>query len=158
VGLSDFDSNPHLVYYLGPRRLQPPRKAREGQIKPDCHRLPFSNFLEHRATSFLHVQKMFPSLLTFWLALVVIHIAFVSGTTTCYNNTGSPVPNMRVCDPDSNISTCCNLADFCLSNGLCLNAGANQMIEIQGCTDRTWASPCQRYCGLGGKYFITAVS
>lgn len=48
------------------------------------------------------------------------------------------------CDSSKSVSHCCSSKDYCLDNGLCLDAGANNYFSIQGCTDPSWpaGSPC----------------
>ncbi len=68
---------------------------------------------------------------------------------TCYRLDGLPHSKIRTddgdwvpCDNTARISHCCSSKDYCLENGLCLNAGANNYFSIQGCTDPSWPSPC----------------
>ncbi|KAI1260648.1 hypothetical protein F5Y18DRAFT_404683 [Xylariaceae sp. FL1019] len=55
---------------------------------------------------------------------------------------GLPVP----CNVSERISVCCSATDFCLDNGLCLDAGGDNLINVQGCTSPAWDSPCKKYC------------
>ena len=80
---------------------------------------------------------------------------FLLGTTSaanrsCYRANGIKQNNpwgWTACNPDLAVSPCCGGGDYCLDNGLCLNAGnTNNLYTIQGCTDPSWAAPCQRYC------------
>lgn len=60
---------------------------------------------------------------------------------TCYNVLGREA-DLIPCNPDDDISPCCSENDYCLSNGLCLDATANNLMSIQGCTDSVWRNPC----------------
>ncbi|KAJ2905182.1 hypothetical protein MKZ38_006088 [Zalerion maritima] len=46
------------------------------------------------------------------------------------------------CNPDAPVSHCCRAEDYCLSNGLCLNAEDDNWYTIQGCTTEVWEGPC----------------
>ncbi|KAK3341883.1 hypothetical protein B0T25DRAFT_355425 [Lasiosphaeria hispida] len=68
---------------------------------------------------------------------------------TCYRLDGLPYSKIRTddgdwvpCNSDARISHCCSSKDYCLPNGLCLDAGANNYFSIQGCTDPSWPAPC----------------
>jgi hypothetical protein len=73
--------------------------------------------------------------------LVAVAIA-----ATCYDGQGDQIYGTQICNPSAPISTCCDQADNCLSNGLCLDAGGNNLIVQQGCTDANWSPPCYNYC------------
>lgn len=69
--------------------------------------------------------------------------------TICYRLDGSPFAKIRPddgdwvpCDPAASVSTCCSVKDYCMGNGLCLDAGANNYFSIQGCTDQAWGQNC----------------
>jgi hypothetical protein len=78
-------------------------------------------------------------------ALFLSFSSSVAFATTCYTTEGQAI-NLVPCDPTANITTCCGLPDYCLSNGLCFNAGANNLLGNQGCTDPNWGAPCHKYC------------
>lgn len=86
------------------------------------------------------------------ILFITLFSRLTSGETSCYGNVGFPIEGPRVCDPTAQISNCCNPADICLSNGLCLNAGGNQMMGVLGCTDKEWRAPCHNYCNSTGTY------
>ena len=75
-----------------------------------------------------------------------------AGNRTCYNPDGQamiPQDTLNqwvVCNPSDQISTCCKVADYCMSNGLCFDAGSHNAMSIQGCTDPAWQGSCRRYC------------
>ncbi|KAK3335241.1 hypothetical protein B0T19DRAFT_3333 [Cercophora scortea] len=81
------------------------------------------------------------------IALLLCLADVVAGT--CYKLDGSPYSKIRTddgdwvpCDNTARISPCCSSKDYCLGNGLCLDAGANNYFSIQGCTDPSWPEPC----------------
>lgn len=61
----------------------------------------------------------------------------------CYRQDGSPFSiemgeYMIPCSPNKTATHCCSPADYCTNNGLCLDAGGDNMFSLQGCTDKTW--------------------
>jgi hypothetical protein len=78
----------------------------------------------------------------------------VEAQTTCYNSLvypwvytdKEPVAAWLPCNTSSAISNCCSPDDYCMSNGLCMDAVIDNVISQQGCTDKTWAGSCQNYC------------
>ena len=71
-----------------------------------------------------------------------------SSARPCYRYGGETVdPDLVPCNPDAPTSVCCSANDFCLSNGICLDAGADNDYTLQGCTDRDWGEPCRKICG-----------
>lgn len=56
------------------------------------------------------------------------------------------MPDLYPCDATAEVSPCCSGLDFCLSNGLCLDAGSNNGFTQQGCTSKGWDFPCRQYC------------
>lgn len=72
-----------------------------------------------------------------------------SVAATCYRLDGTPFAKIRAddgdwiaCDASATVSSCCSTKDYCLGNGLCLDAGANNYFSVQGCTDQAWGKPC----------------
>jgi len=65
---------------------------------------------------------------------------------TCYTTFGDIQDGDVPCDPDNDVSTCCSANDYCLSNGLCLDASANNVMTQQSCTDPNWGAPCHKFC------------
>lgn len=86
--------------------------------------------------------------------LSLLHVASLSFAATCYRNDGTPMKGTgwdadyanNVCNPVATTSHCCSTSDMCLSNGLCMDLGGGNGLEIQGCTDQGWGSPCQNAC------------
>ena len=76
-----------------------------------------------------------------------LHVNIASAAATCYKVDGTPQPLFQPCNPEAKISSCCNSIDFCMSNGLCMDAGSfNNLASVQGCTDKGWGAPCFRPC------------
>jgi hypothetical protein len=66
---------------------------------------------------------------------------------TCYWPDGSIAGVHVPCNPAATYSACCSFADYCLSNSLCFDAGANNILSRGSCTDPTFqAQECPRYC------------
>ncbi|KAK6853683.1 hypothetical protein PG995_010495 [Apiospora arundinis] len=95
----------------------------------------------------------FPFILVFFLILTPTPSRCslsVAGVSTCYKRDGRPhdsdgdwVP----CDPGARASPCCSTSDFCLSNGLCLDAGGDQFFTAQGCSSPSWPPDgCKEIC------------
>ncbi|KAK8128669.1 hypothetical protein PG984_009777 [Apiospora sp. TS-2023a] len=69
----------------------------------------------------------------------------VDGSGHCYKHDGTlQQGNWLPCNPEAKVSYCCDAYDFCMSNGLCLNAAGNQWITSQGCTTSDW--DCDEIC------------
>src|ERR1700761_6331971 len=76
-------------------------------------------------------------LLAWAVYLSVMMVGALAGST-CYQLDGTPYSKIRPddgdwvpCDPSAQVSTCCSDKDYCMGNGLCLDAGANNMFSIQ---------------------------
>lgn len=79
-------------------------------------------------------------------SLIVHSMLFAVATaSSCYDGVGDP-QDLEICVPSAAVSACCGTPDYCLSNGLCFNAGVNNLLANQGCTDKNWGSPCHNYC------------
>lgn len=68
------------------------------------------------------------------LTLLPSHVS-AADTETCYRHDGTLASDMFPCYLGAKGSSCCGLGDFCMSNGLCLDAGGDQFMMVQGCTD-----------------------
>ncbi|KAK3688981.1 hypothetical protein B0T22DRAFT_536026 [Podospora appendiculata] len=82
------------------------------------------------------------------LALFSRQLVLVNANSTCYDTWGHANSDHVPCSTGletGNAGGCCKKDDYCLSNGLCLGAGTNLMMQ-QGCTDPKWGSPCKQYC------------
>lgn len=83
-------------------------------------------------------------------SLLLADFAAGAAAATCYRLDGTPFAKIRPddgdwvpCDPSAaGASSCCSVKDYCLGNGLCLDAGANNYFSIQGCTNAGWGAPC----------------
>ncbi|KAH7024605.1 uncharacterized protein B0I36DRAFT_163120 [Microdochium trichocladiopsis] len=89
-----------------------------------------------------------PSTSSAWLLATATAMAILPtlATAACYDRGGKLRESWVACNPDQPTSSCCSSSDFCMSNGLCLNAGGNQAYTQQGCTDKKWGPPCTFYC------------
>ncbi|OIW32598.1 hypothetical protein CONLIGDRAFT_630271 [Coniochaeta ligniaria NRRL 30616] len=88
-----------------------------------------------------------------WLSLApIIQLLFVplalAAAASCYTPSGNASTTLIPCNPGDPVSHCCSESDFCLSNGLCLNAGGNNGYSVQGCTDKNWGAPCDMRCAV----------
>jgi hypothetical protein len=83
-----------------------------------------------------------------FMVLKTIFIPIVYAAATCYYTDGSAEnsDDQLACDPTTAVSACCGQTDYCLSNGLCLDAGANNLLVVQGYIDLKWGSLCHAYC------------
>jgi hypothetical protein len=74
----------------------------------------------------------------------------VAAQSTCYDTWGREDTNQQPCSApgtDASATTwCCNKGDTCLSNGLCLSPGSNNLMTQQGCTDKNWGGSCNKFC------------
>ncbi|KXJ88868.1 hypothetical protein Micbo1qcDRAFT_235685 [Microdochium bolleyi] len=79
-------------------------------------------------------------------------------SAACYDRGGNLRESWVACRPDLPTGSCCSSNDFCMDNGLCLNAGGNQAYTQQGCTDKNWGAGCKGYCPIGspsdGLYYM----
>ncbi len=91
-----------------------------------------------------------------WSAAVLCLSALftISRGAICYKGSGNPwvfssqypIDAWVPCLPEAEVSACCSLGDFCMTNGLCMDSTANNFLTQQGCTDRNWSAPCNNYC------------
>ncbi|KND91078.1 hypothetical protein TOPH_04344 [Tolypocladium ophioglossoides CBS 100239] len=88
-----------------------------------------------------------PSKLTsLTLLLISLWADWTQSAATCYDLAGKVNTALYPCDTSADVSPCCGPVDFCLSNGLCLDAGSNNGLTQQGCTSQDWHSPCAKHC------------
>lgn len=80
----------------------------------------------------------------------------MANAQTCYYPDGSVASNDSPCRSSSvgeGPSACCDPADICLNNGLCLAQWGGEVISRGSCTDRSWQSPaCSQYCADGKSF------
>ncbi|CAJ2506328.1 Uu.00g004580.m01.CDS01 [Anthostomella pinea] len=80
------------------------------------------------------------------LTTLVFLVGVARGASQCYDVSGNLKSTMSPCDPSADVSVCCSDSDYCLDNGLCLDAGGDNMFTVQGCSSKTWEAPCRQYC------------
>ncbi|KAI1331197.1 hypothetical protein F5Y16DRAFT_295298 [Xylariaceae sp. FL0255] len=81
------------------------------------------------------------------LAAVLLLLTRQSHATACYHTNGTIMPEgYFACNTTAEVSICCGGGDFCLSNGLCMDAGGDNLFTIQGCTSQSWDKPCEKFC------------
>ena len=73
---------------------------------------------------------------------------FVPSTPQCYSPDGTVQDSDSPCNVSLEESACCNDADICLDNGLCLPQALQSNSFYRGsCTDQSWQSgECPQYC------------
>ncbi|KAI1310835.1 hypothetical protein F5Y03DRAFT_8023 [Xylaria venustula] len=79
-------------------------------------------------------------------AVVIVFYLITQGHATCYDTSGNEKDTFLPCNPSADVSVCCSTSDYCLDNGLCLDAAGDNIFTVQGCTSRTWEAPCKQYC------------
>ncbi|KAH6616070.1 hypothetical protein B0J18DRAFT_295324 [Chaetomium sp. MPI-SDFR-AT-0129] len=81
--------------------------------------------------------------------------------SVCYDTWGQQDPDQQPCAaPGANTGAatwCCNKGDTCLSNGLCMSPGSNNLMTQQGCTDRNWGGSCNKICPAPKDRELTAI-
>ncbi|KAH8882315.1 hypothetical protein GQ53DRAFT_753786 [Thozetella sp. PMI_491] len=82
------------------------------------------------------------------ISLLGLFVGLVAAET-CYQLDGQKYSKIRpddgdwvACNPGAEVSACCSEKDYCMGNGLCLDAASNNFFSIQGCTDSSWGKPC----------------
>lgn len=99
-------------------------------------------------------SRLAPSALLLYALL--LSSVMLRAAATCYDYDGKEMKDVFPCDATADVSQCCSKNDFCLSNGLCLDAGSNNGFTQQGCTSKGWDFPCQKYCrdnaGMAGMF------
>ena len=77
----------------------------------------------------------------------------MANAQTCYYPDGSVASHDSPCHSSSTgdrSSACCNHADICLNNGLCLAQSGGEIVSRGSCTDQSWQSTaCSQYCADG---------
>ncbi|KAI9786290.1 MAG: hypothetical protein M1816_008099 [Peltula sp. TS41687] len=110
-----------------------------GERSPKWRPQVFPRRGEHTASSRRSRLRLRISL---W-AMGALYNQSVSGI--CYAVNGDTI-DLTVCDATATVSRCCSPDDFCVDNGLCLDAGSDNLWSVQGCTDYFWKGPCRKYC------------
>ncbi|KAI0976243.1 hypothetical protein F4678DRAFT_416467 [Xylaria arbuscula] len=84
--------------------------------------------------------------MVFSSAIVIVFFLIAQSHATCYDTSGNEKDTFLPCNPSAEVSVCCSTSDYCLDNGLCLDAAGDNIFTVQGCTSRTWDAPCKQYC------------
>jgi hypothetical protein len=97
------------------------------------------------------VMTMGALVLRFLAAASALGLARLAESANCYRVDGQIQDlqfGWKACNPAAvAASPCCSAADYCLDNGICLNAGVvNNVFTVQGCTDASWDGDCRKYC------------
>ncbi|KAK4033648.1 hypothetical protein C8A01DRAFT_39881 [Parachaetomium inaequale] len=95
------------------------------------------------------------------LAGANVLLSNAAAQSTCYDTWGREDTNQQPCSApgtDASATTwCCNKGDSCLSNGLCLSPGSNNLMTQQGCTDKDWGGSCNKLCPASNDQKLTAI-
>lgn len=82
-----------------------------------------------------------------FLCLSVLQLVASTSAQTCYYPDGSEAAGNRPCNTSTTYSACCSTTDYCLTNGLCFDAGGNNYMTRDSCTDSSWESNyCPQFC------------
>lgn len=85
--------------------------------------------------------------LSFWTVAQAQECYTSKGFPWTYNN-DEPVEGWVPCNRTAAVTNCCSPRDFCMTNGLCMDAVIDNMMSQQGCTSSKWdGRPCRNYCG-----------
>ncbi|KAK8033540.1 hypothetical protein PG991_002938 [Apiospora marii] len=86
------------------------------------------------------------SLLSLGMSLSLFKAA-AADSKSCFKRDGTlqQEKTWLPCSPEARVSHCCREGDFCMSNGLCLNAIGNQYFSAQGCTNSKFEG-CNEIC------------
>ena len=60
-----------------------------------------------------------------FLCLSILQLVASTSAQTCYYPDGSVATGDRPCNKSTAYSACCSTPDYCLTNGLCFDAGGN---------------------------------
>lgn len=91
----------------------------------------------------------------FSISLLSLIFAPASRAAQCFTSKGDlwvfnpalPIEGWVPCNSTASVTNCCSPRDYCMSNGLCMDAVVDNMITQQGCTSENWdAQPCHNYC------------
>ncbi|KAI0147729.1 hypothetical protein GGR57DRAFT_475712 [Xylariaceae sp. FL1272] len=91
-----------------------------------------------------------------WLLFALNFFAcfYSSANATCFNVRGDPwsfvssepVEEWLPCNSTAEVTNCCGPRDYCMGNGLCMDAVVDNFISQQGCTSEDWEEPCHNWC------------
>lgn len=95
--------------------------------------------------------------LFFWISFLpflcfsILQLVASISAQTCYYPDGSEATGNRPCNTSTTYSACCSTTDYCLTNGLCFDAGSNNYMTRDSCTDSSWKSNyCPQFCQTSG--------
>ncbi|RDW83853.1 uncharacterized protein DSM5745_04179 [Aspergillus mulundensis] len=81
----------------------------------------------------------------------------------CYDTNGNQDTSQFPCSADGEPAQCCELGQYCASNGLCVNNGTNDGLtpySIKGCSVQDWTDggvdTCTNECVAGGGVGVSA--
>lgn len=89
-----------------------------------------------------------------FITYLALSLFFVLVQSRCYTSEGdpwiynpdSPVEAWMPCNTTADVTSCCSPRDYCMSNGLCMDAVVDNVVSQQGCTSSSWDEPCVNYC------------
>ena len=103
-----------------------------------------------RSVADRQVMTMGALVLRFLAAASALGLARLARSANCFKVDGQVQDSQfgwKACNPAVAAGPCCSAVDYCLDNGLCLNAGVvNNVYTVQGCTDASWGGKCRKYC------------
>jgi hypothetical protein len=120
--------------------ISPPLYHRVGHFHSRILPRDFTNFIFEMVTS---ARRRVAGVLLLYGAF-----SSTASATTCYSPGGYILVsfNYQPCYTNGT-GPCCSSGDECLSNGMCFNAGANNLVSQSGCTDPTFTEPgCAIIC------------
>ncbi|GAW23520.1 hypothetical protein ANO14919_130800 [Xylariales sp. No.14919] len=79
-------------------------------------------------------------------SLIFLALAITRSNAACYDASGIERNGFFPCNTSAEVSICCGGTDYCLDNGLCLDASGDNIFTVQACTSATWDAPCKQYC------------
>ncbi|RWA10335.1 hypothetical protein EKO27_g4786 [Xylaria grammica] len=79
-------------------------------------------------------------------SLIFLALAITQSNAACYDASGIERNGFFPCNTSAEVSICCGGTDYCLDNGLCLDASGDNIFTVQACTSATWDAPCKQYC------------
>ncbi|KAF2964529.1 hypothetical protein GQX73_g9038 [Xylaria multiplex] len=81
-----------------------------------------------------------------FVLLILLLSVICRSKAACYDTSGTERDGFFPCNTSAGVSVCCGGTDYCLDNGLCLDAFGDNIFTVQACTSATWDAPCKQYC------------
>jgi hypothetical protein len=78
--------------------------------------------------------------------LAVLLLAIARSNAIFYDTSGNEHVTFFPYNASAEVGVCCSGSDYCLDNGLCLDAAGDNIFTVQGCRFNTWEPPCKQYC------------